>query len=194
MTTKKFPLSLNGIQCIGPCYEPNVEFIHPITYNKMISNKSSCPVNDLPNIIDDCFPPTANKNEFINIIPIDIFDNRMFLKHYYNVSEITYEYCIKRLLEMKNEPIFTRMRFIYIIFMSIDNIEVIDNVIIDCFVEYMKKIYFKLTYKNPQYIDKQFLSQFIHDFYNKYKNSFSTTFDIDHLYIEYIKSSPTFVK
>lgn len=70
MNKSKYPISLTGIQCIGPCVKPGNTILHPITLQKIrINDKykySACPINKIEN---------PNKLKKHNKILNDIFDS-----------------------------------------------------------------------------------------------------------------------
>ncbi len=50
--SKKFPKSISGKQCVGPCYKKNTKVLHP-TYLNVITNENDfCPINRIEKIID----------------------------------------------------------------------------------------------------------------------------------------------
>ena len=94
--------SLNGYECIGPCYPPNVVFYNPITLTGIKASYSSCPIK-IQKVIDNnkkekkiladkCNIENVDKNynsfdiftDSFKIVPNDY----MFLKQIYNISDI----------------------------------------------------------------------------------------------------------
>lgn len=98
---QKYPKSLRGRQCIGPCYPSDIVAIHPTTLEKIdtISEKITkpyCPVDEYENeegekkLYDFCYPPTFDKTDTTDITgdivtPLFSFDNNNFLKLYYKI-------------------------------------------------------------------------------------------------------------
>lgn len=145
--------SVNGINCIGPCYPANTVIYHPTELNGTISDKSTCPIkidnkNTNKQYVDMCDVKDIN-NDYLTF---DIFDNSIniastddiFLYQIYdikNISDVVYffSYSIDTL------PIYTQRRLLKSIF----------NIYYK-YIEFPKKIFIqKLIYilKNIYKID-----------------------------------------
>ena len=64
----KYPKSKKNFQCIGPCYLPHTQAIHPTYLETITMDKPFCPTTewihgDKKLIIDICDNPTNNNNE-----------------------------------------------------------------------------------------------------------------------------------
>ncbi len=121
MTTKKYPISINGKQCIGPCYFADTISHHPIELEEISFDKNYCPVdkfvqtingkNSISNI-DICDFPTVGQGQIIDdhdlLFPITNFDSEFFIKIYYKLNSL--EDVINWLDTNKISPITTRIR------------------------------------------------------------------------------------
>ena len=94
--------SINGFECIGPCYPPNVVFYNPITLIGIKSSQPTCPIksqtiinknNKKEKILaDKCNIENIDKN----YMSFDIFNDTvriattdyMFLNQIYNITNI----------------------------------------------------------------------------------------------------------
>src|SRR3989304_10249269 len=96
---RKYPIGLNGQQCIGPCYEPETYIVHPITLEYVTSSLPFCPVHNYKykdpstgktedRIIDQCIMPSKKTKgyereyEMNVLLPKIDFDCSQFLKIY----------------------------------------------------------------------------------------------------------------
>lgn len=124
MNINEYPKSINGRQCIGPCYNSNTTIIHPTTfeYTTPAIDKPFCPVKDyydenkeLQNI-DICLNETKNTKNDKNDIYIDIslpifdFSCNYFLKTYYDIR--SFHDCIKYINNNNHLPYLTKKRVI----------------------------------------------------------------------------------
>lgn len=117
----KYPLSVVGRQCIGPCYYANTVASHPISLEEITANTNFCPTDKflykkdgkvLIGKIDECEFPTARKSsedvDLNFIIPTITFDSEYFIKIYYKLNSL--EETINWLDENKIIPFKTRER------------------------------------------------------------------------------------
>jgi len=124
MFKAKYPMSTNKKQCIGPCYPPGVEFMHPTTL-KAIYDASNhvCPVTPwkdkfVDKVVDyaTCSKLEKKQDYDINelqvnlIIPTFTFDHAHFLKIGYNIH--SFEHAILWYGENPNVPYHTIKRII----------------------------------------------------------------------------------
>ena len=161
---KKYPTSKNGHQCLGPCYYPNTDFIHPL-YLTHIKTKNipHCPTITYTNdtgekfISDTCLVPTHNKYSkedlsLLTLSPHIEFNEDYFLKIYYNIY--TLEDAITWINNNTFTPKTTRNRiFNLAIKVHGKNIEIIDHRIID----YLK-VFFTDNIDNIYDINKKYIN------------------------------------
>ena len=94
-----FPISKNGIKCIGPCYEKGKTFTHPELLIKIKNDKNNlCPTNKFidenneVNITDLCNKPTNEIQKYnlglFAITPTINFNGNYFLRIYYNIFSL----------------------------------------------------------------------------------------------------------
>lgn len=156
---KKYPKSINGYKCVGPCYGKNTSIIHPIYFNTIATNKNNyfCPTNEWfykdksNNIqrfqIDECKIEDANKNDtstnFVYenlLIPYTNFDELSFLDTYYNIN--TFNNALDWVTENNTSPINTRQRIFDLAYEAFKNtfdiIDFNDSRIIDFFINLIK--------------------------------------------------------
>lgn len=98
--TKKYPVSVNGHQCIGPCYQKGTKIIHPLTLDQIVVNEYNyCLVNEFISTSSSgkhivhhakCNIPTAKTLQMDDniITPEIIFSSEYFIKVYYNIDNI----------------------------------------------------------------------------------------------------------
>ena len=111
----KYPISLNGYQCIGQCYHKNTKIIHPLTYEDITRDYNFCPIdltinsrNDMIDT-DKCMNPTK-KIEISNniIVPSFKFSSKYFISIYYNIYNL--EELLIWLDNNHREPFTTKKR------------------------------------------------------------------------------------
>lgn len=98
-----YPKSINGKQCIGPCYFKGTNMSHPVSLDEIVdATHDFCPVNPYIHvdsktgkrkIVDfaTCYPPTARKEHIdeINLLsPLITFDSEYFIKTYYKLFSL----------------------------------------------------------------------------------------------------------
>lgn len=144
-----YPKSINNKQCVGPCYFPNTQFIHPLTLDELVDESNAiCPikpytkknkstgVNEIIDV-DDCKKPTDNKSKiddlFISSIttPETYFNSEFFIKIFYGIKSLDemFQYIDNDLL-----PFRTKQRIFDISFSLFGNNQIVSN-------EIMKKFY-----------------------------------------------------
>lgn len=155
---KKYPKSIDGNQCISPCFPVGFLSSHPITLSA-ITNKEYPYCHIQPIIVDAklnkkveyniCAKPSSNE-EIKNyntklIIPISDMDSGIFLRSFYNIH--TFEDGINWIINNDNKPIMTRLRIFDNIFVYGKDIDIIDIRIITFIIEVIKKLWIKDIYK-----------------------------------------------
>jgi len=121
---KKFPVSINNFNCIGPCYPPNTIFYNPITLNAAVSNVDSlCPIQskeqfDICNI-NDVSPDFKKFDIFEDIIQIGS-TNELFLKQLYKIYNYTDAINFFN-DDIDNLPIYSQKRILNSIYYSYKN-------------------------------------------------------------------------
>lgn len=161
---KKYQKSKNNLQCLGPCYKPGVNAIHP-THLEIISNKLEpfCPVKEwtftdkktgetVNKLTDTCFNPIEDTNisddelQFNILTPYIDFTFEQFLKIYYNI--FSFEDSIDWIDKNKFSPFDTKKRIMNASLYTFgENIDLFDNRFVDFFVEYIKKDTLNTIYK-----------------------------------------------
>jgi hypothetical protein len=172
-SNNKYPKSVNGIQCIGPCYVAGSTMIHPITLEEIILPYDNfCPVDT--NIITDkktgekiidtfdfCNTPTVTqKNKKILdkelrikiLAPTFTFNSTYFLKIYYNIGSL--EEGIEWLEHNSADPYKTKERvFNQIMLLYSDNMTIADHRIINFIRDIMLHNISIISKELSQYID-----------------------------------------
>jgi hypothetical protein len=171
---KKYPKSDKGYQCLGPCYDKYVTSIHPITFDVITSKNPYCPVTGYQKFypsenkfkityLDECKNndnnDTLDKNEEIynNLLPYMDFNIKDFLSIFYEIN--TFEDGINWIIDNSQSNIKTKTRiFECILSVFGKNIDIIDNRIIDFFINIIKMNYITKIYNNIKkyiYIDEK---------------------------------------
>jgi len=167
-----FPISKNGIKCIGPCFKKGTPFTHPELLYKIVNyERDVCPTNKFidedNNIgaIDECNNPTPNIKSFKNdlgllaITPSINFNGNYFLKIYYNI--FSFDDAITWIQSNKHLPKKTINRILNLsIYEYLNDDSIIDSrfikIINDFFLENIdiiySKIYNYISYKNNNLI------------------------------------------
>jgi len=94
---KIYPKSVNGYQCVGPCYKKNNKIIHPIYFNVVQNEKQDfCPTNEWifkhksGNLQRFYTDKCNNNNDIINnndlLFPYTNFDELVFLDSFYDIN------------------------------------------------------------------------------------------------------------
>lgn len=163
---KKYSKSLNGIQCLGPCYKKNIKIIHPLYLFVVSLNKSFCPVAEhviiqnnkkVKSHVDECMEyndNTINLNLDILYPNLD-FNATNFLNIYYNIKN--FGEGIEWITQNSHLSINTCERIFNLIFEAfnkdIDIIEISDNRILDFINLLIKTKYNNLLSKLFKYIN-----------------------------------------
>lgn len=168
--SNKYPKSISGKQCVGPCYKKNTKVIHP-TYLNIITNVNDfCPINRIEQNIngkkiiidtDECnnvnnITSSENINSYDLLFPYVDFDSTLFLSIFYNIT--TFSEIIQWLSNNQHQPIDLKERILNLgidsFIKNIDLIEINDSVIIDFIYELFNKKYFtNIILPFFQYID-----------------------------------------
>jgi len=165
---KKYPKSLTGKQCVGPCYKKNTRIIHPLYFHIVSFDKSFCPVaehiinhnnnNKKKSHIDECI---EYNNDDISNLHLDIlqpnfdFNVPNFLNLYYNIQNFSEG--IEWISQNIQVSINTRERIFNLIFEAfnkdIDMFDISDNRIADFINLLIKTKYNNLLSKLFIYIN-----------------------------------------
>jgi hypothetical protein len=141
--------NISNAKCLGPCYYPGVETLHPITLEKYISKYPLChitPIKEKDGQIHAsrlCINPTEknaiNNNFEINILtPEIVFNEFNFLKIYYDIYSI--EDSLNYIDKYTYLPIYTKIRIINLSLICFGkDIDIIDIRFVDFIIEYIKK-------------------------------------------------------
>lgn len=165
---KTYQKSTHGQDCIGPCYEPGIRIMHPMTLN-YVRHKTEpfCPTNEweyedkytgkkLKLYIDSCENPIRkgeiNENEIsMNmLLPWINFDCGHFLKIYYKI--FSFDDGITWINKNKNTPYLTKLRILECCwkYYGYQDDFVITDELIDLYISIIK-------------------NKWIHDIYHKFK-------------------------
>jgi hypothetical protein len=157
-----YPISVNGQQCIAPCYYSNTRIIHPIALDEIRNVEHPfCPVNTFvytdPNtkkselaIIDRCMVPTARETHMDEILRDNViapqfhFSSDYFVKVYYKITN--FEDLLKWLDEHRMDPFKTKERvFNNSMVVFGDQLKIIDHRMIqfinDLMIENLPKLF-----------------------------------------------------
>lgn len=157
-----YPISVNGQQCIGPCYHSNTRIIHPLTLDEIRGvDRNFCPVNTFvftdPNtkkstlsIIDKCMVPTARETQMDEILRDNViapqfhFSSDYFVKVYYKITNL--EDLLNWLDGHRTDPFKTKER-VFNNSMAVygDQLNIVDHRLIhfinDLMMENLPKLY-----------------------------------------------------
>lgn len=152
---QKFPKSKNGLQCITPCYPADLWTINPITLRFHTSNLPYCHVN--LNIdeegneleVDGCYNPISIKDySEMNVdilVPTIDFNCKHFLILFNNIKNL--EDGMEYLEKKKYTSTTTRARVVNCILKVYgENIEIVDQRLVDFFIELAKKKWINQIY------------------------------------------------
>lgn len=162
---KKYPRSKNNFQCLGPCYYAGTQIVHPITL-EIVTNTGFpfCAVNkwmyedpktgkQTEQIVDVCYNPTHKTSDELSsaeinmLLPYVEFDIEQFLKIFYKIY--SFEDGITWIESNKSKPILSRIRILRCILKIYGkDVEIIDNRIVDFFIDIVKLTYVKQLYNN----------------------------------------------
>ena len=171
---KKYPKSINNLQCIGPCYNKNTSILHPTQLRTYTSKDSFCPTSahiekdpitgaPIKMYTDKCLYPTHNKDELTAsslLTPKSEFTKELFLNIYYGIN--SFAQSIEWISNNSHVSIKTQIRVINAALNVFGNdIELIDDRFVSFFIDYIKKkevpkIYDKI-YKSIGIVDNDVL-------------------------------------
>lgn len=165
---KKFPKSKNNRQCVGPCYKPNTNTLHPIYLKRLTAKTAYCPVSvwtetkkdgsKRKHIIDLCENPINETDkkllEISMLLPYIDFNSNHFLKIYYNI--FSFDDALIWINNNNFTPIDSRIRIISNALNAFGKkIEIIDGRFINFLYDTIKVKYIDPIYRNvSQYIGK----------------------------------------
>lgn len=159
LNQKKFPKSITGRQCIGPCYESNKYIMHPINLTYVTDKeKPFCPTHEWRNektgkneIIDICLIPSKaddiNKQQIeLNfIVPTFEFSCEYFLKTFYNIY--SFESALDWISTNINNPIYSLLRIINCAWKIYGStVDIINEQLIEFYINVIKKEWIKDIY------------------------------------------------
>lgn len=152
-----YPKSKNNLQCIGPCYPPGTEIVHPVLLDIVTNTQHPfCPVNEWEymnpetkkiemRITDVCYKATTDKIspreiEFNMLVPYIEFDSEQFLKIYYKIY--SFEDGIDWIDTKKSAPINTKLRILNSLMKTFGSkIDIIDQRLVNFFIDVIKLKY-----------------------------------------------------
>jgi hypothetical protein len=116
-----YPKSLQGYQCIGPCYKKNTKIIHPLYLNIITNDKDDyfCPTNEWIHkdnkgnlqrfYTDKCNNDITKKRDINDLLyPHTNFDELSFIDTFYNINN--FSDALDWISENKSSPISTKQR------------------------------------------------------------------------------------
>ena len=188
INTTKYPKSKYGFQCLTNCYKPGTKILHPITY-EYVSNISNpfCAVSEWTYVdennkknsylTDICYHTPINNTDISNselemnmLIPQVDFNIEHFLKIFYNI--FSFEDGITWIDKYNFKPFNTKLRIFNMCIITFGyKLDIIDNRVVDIFIEIIKKKYInKIIINLDKYIDNKsnnkeqyILTNFIND-------------------------------
>ncbi len=162
MTENKYPISMDDIPCIGPCYPAGKYIFHPLDFTYVTGDVPFCPTNK-HNVLDKngqtvvknlskCHPKDILHEKDIDtndiLTPYIVFNPKLFLSGFYNLN--TTEEILEWLKKNSYLPLNTKLRIIECTFISFGELYIIDNIFVDCYKEYFMEnilIFYDLLYK-----------------------------------------------
>lgn len=121
------PISIDGYDCLGPCYPPNTVFYHPLYFATFKTKDYVCPIKKTVNkngekiLTDYCDPKDAN-NDYQDF---DIFEDivqiantpKSFLQQIYNIKTVEdiYRFLNDSIEEL---PIYTQKRILNCMYLT----------------------------------------------------------------------------
>ncbi len=160
LSAPKYGKSVNGRQCLGPCYESNKWTIHPLTL-EYITNKNypfcpTAPWTDPKNkdkifIQDRCHKPSKDVDDIaiqMNvIIPEITFTHEHFLKIYYKIY--SFENATSWISKYEHKPILTKLRILECAWKAYGNtLSILTNDLVIIYIDIIKKYWMKYIYKS----------------------------------------------
>lgn len=152
---KIYPKSKSKKQCLGPCYYPKTNIVHPTLLEIVSNTEPFCPVDpwtytnpetgeDTMLATDICFQPTEKRNipskelELNMLTPFLDFNSGQFLKIYYEI--FSFEDSVDWIERNKYEPVGTRARIINCALIAYGEIvDLFDNRFVEFIIEFIKK-------------------------------------------------------
>ena len=151
---KRYPKSLHGYQCVGPCYKKNNKIVHPIYFNVVQNDKQDfCPTNEwifknnsgnLQRFYTDICNINNNVTNYNDLLyPYTNFDELVFLDSFYNIND--FGQTLEWIENNKNLPINSKQRIFDLSLKAFkNNFEIFnfnDTRIVDFIIELIKKKY-----------------------------------------------------
>jgi hypothetical protein len=161
----KYPISNLGFQCLGPCYNKNVDTVHPITLERVTNHYNDfCHVNpynindeNIGEIVDKCIKPVHNidiseDEQSINILtPFMDFNTTQFVKNYYNID--SFDDCLEWVFNNEDKSYTNRIRVLNTSLHAFGkNIEIVDKKFNELFIIYIKNNIINIYEKIHKYI------------------------------------------
>lgn len=164
LKNKKYKKSINNQQCLGPCYQPNTNVIHPIFLTKIDrrypdNDKPFCPTNffkkknEMTGVyeqknFDICENPTHDKDiitaESFVIINSN-FSKETFLSYYYDIN--SYEDSLIWIENNNFVHIETKIRIMNAsLNLYGDKLDYFDEKFINFYISCIKELYIYLIY------------------------------------------------
>lgn len=156
--TKKFPISINNQQCIGPCYPSNKIVLHPITLNYLTNKEPFCPTlrwyderdhqyknADICLIPSDTTKMDQQQIDLDLIVPTFYFNCEYFLKAYYDIY--SFENAIEWISINNKDPLYTLLRIINCSWRVFGpDIDIMNDQLIEFYSNVIKKNWIKDIY------------------------------------------------
>lgn len=161
---KKYPVSINNQQCVGPCYPANKIILHPITLNYLTSKEPFCPTlrwydekeHQYKNA-DICLIPSDSNIDQQQIdtnlvVPTFYFNCEYFLKAYYDIY--SFENATEWINVNSDQPYNTQLRVINCAWRVFGpDIDIMNDQLIEFYLNIIKKVWIREIYpKISKYI------------------------------------------
>lgn len=167
---KQYPKSQKNKQCVGPCYDSNTSFIHPIYLtsikNTKFPNKPICPTEEYEHVDEitnaknfiqyDICDKTTEATDLLSSSNVLLmfqsgFTKTYFLSFYYNIN--SFDDALEWLNENSDEPLETKERIINTVLVEYyDEITILDSIFVLFYISHIKdkKMYdiYKEIHKN----------------------------------------------
>jgi len=168
-TTKQYPRSINGRQCITNCYKPKSVILHPTTLNFINDDQPFCAVDEyiiydkhnnknISKFHDICNKETTDVQEDIMSLvnPSLNFNSTLFLYTFYNIN--SFESGLDWITTYTHQNIRTKQRILELILNAYgESITIVDTRFIDVLFEIIKTFYI------DEYIDRLIKYIYIND-------------------------------
>lgn len=159
-STIKYPKSVKGYQCIGPCYKANTLIIHPTELTLVTNEDNFCPI-DIRNkysLTDKCLNITSDQStskemEITMLNPYIDFSSKQFLATIYSI--MSYDDALEWLNNNKSKCLETKIRVMrHTLNVFGSNIELVDNILTEFVIYIIKHKYIDTLYDSTyNYID-----------------------------------------